>query len=109
MVTTRLVRKGKFAKTMLRVASEVDQRSVDSKDVRARMEVQSVKRPIMNSRARRSRRGVGMKGTGRSMIRRVVGIERARWSVERVLKDGHRSWNVSACDHASGLLFGPTL
>jgi hypothetical protein len=28
--------------------------------------------------ARRSRRGVGMKGTGRSMVRRVVGMERAR-------------------------------
>lgn len=80
VATTRDVRNGRLAKMMESADSEVNQwrgmkDEAGSAMVRAREMILEIRMrvPIMKRMARRSRRGVGMKGTGRSIVQMVKG------------------------------------
>jgi hypothetical protein len=94
-VTTKDVRKGRFANMMLRVDSEAYQCRYAVVEVEAKMplvELVGLERsrardtmPVMRTRApsrsklvRRRRRGVWMKGTGNNMIAMVFGMLKPR-------------------------------
>jgi hypothetical protein len=84
VAATREVRKGRLAKMMLSVDSDVYQWRYTADDGSLRVEVRDVIPAAKTRRPRRSRmvskrrRGVGMKGTGRTMVRNVVRVLRVR-------------------------------
>lgn len=73
----------------------INEEGLVSTKVRAMMPLIIIRVPIMSSMASSSRRGVGIKGTGRSITKMVSGMLSARVVIVWALYDVHCTIKVS--------------